>query len=245
MPHFLISSNSIDNGIIRINDKELYHHLAKVLRIKKGEKLVLIDEKEIQYITTVKEISSKEIHTKVIDSYQSTRKLDLTLYLAQSVLKPDAQFSTIHKATELGIKGIIPLYTDNCTIKQTIINEKIEKWQKIAVESVKQCERADIPKIFEMQKLKDIIKDNKFDVILAFVEKDANYTLSDFIKEKKITKQQSILAIIGPEGGFSDNEFKIFDELNVPKITLGNLIYRADTATIVALSNLIYGIENE
>ena len=116
MPHFIISSNSVSKGVIRVYEKELFHHLAKVLRIKKGEKLLFIDENEIQYITEVQEIASKEIYTKVIDSYKSIRKLDINLYLAQSVLKPDAQFNVIQKATELGVKGILPIYSDNCTI---------------------------------------------------------------------------------------------------------------------------------
>ncbi len=245
MPHFIISSNSVDKGFINITDKELYHHIAKVLRIKKGEKLLLIDENEFQYIAQVEDISSQCIYTKVIESHKSSRKLDIELYLAQSVLKPDAQFNVIQKATELGTKGIIPLYTDNCSVKQNLIKEKTDKWQKIALESVKQCERADIPKILEPRKIKDIIENKEFDTIIAFVEKDSNCTLNEFFKKNKVKKDHSILAIIGPEGGFSEEEFKLFDKYNIPKITLGNLIYRADTAVVVALSNIIYGIKNE
>ncbi len=245
MPHFIISSNSISKGIIRIYEKELFHHLAKVLRIKTGEKLLFIDENEIQYTTEVQEITSKDICVQIINSYKSERKLDLNLYLAQSVLKPDAQFNVIQKATELGVKGILPIYSDNCTIKQSVINEKIDKWQKIALESVKQCERADIPKVFTLRQFKDIIKSNEFDIILAFVEKEATHTLNSFLKTRKIKKDESILAIIGPEGGFSDEEFNLLEEYNIPKITLGNLIYRADTAVIAALSNIIYGTNNE
>lgn len=245
MPHFIIDSNSIEKSLIKISEAELVHHLVKVLRIKKGEKLILIDENEIQYITEVEEVSAKEIYTKVVDSYKSARKLDAELFLAQSVLKPDAQFSVIQKATELGVKGIIPIFSDNCTIKQSIINEKIDKWQKIAIESVKQCERADIPAILKPQKFDELIKNNTYDIILAFVEKHADYTLPSFFKQNSVSKKQSILAIIGPEGGFSDREFELFKEYNIPKITLGNLIYRADTAVVAALSNIIYGLNNE
>lgn len=245
MPHFIINSNSVNACNIRISDKELYTHIAKALRAKVGETLMLIDENEVQYIAKIEEITSHDIYTKVVDSYKSNRKLPLNLYLAQSVLKPDAQFNVIQKATELGVKGIIPLYTDNCTIKQNIIKEKIDKWQKIAVESVKQCERADIPKIFTLSTIKDIIENKEFDIILAFVEKHADSTLKEYLKQNKIPKDKSIIAIIGPEGGFSPNEFKLFKEKNIPQVSLGNLIYRADTAVITALSNIIYGIEHE
>lgn len=245
MPHFIINSSSIKERHIRVLDKELYNHIVKALRAKAGESLMFIDENEIQYITKIEEITKHDIYTKVIDSYKSNRKLPLNLYLAQSVLKPDAQFTVIQKTTELGIKGIIPLYTDNCTIKQGIIKEKIDKWQKIAIESVKQCERADIPKVFELSTLKDIINDKRFDIILAFVEKHADLTLKEYLKKNKIPQNKSILAIIGPEGGFSDSEFQLFKDNKIPMLSLGNLIYRADTAVIAALSNLIYGIEHE
>lgn len=245
MPHFIINSNTVNDCQIRISDKELYTHIAKALRSKVGETLMFIDENEVQYIAKIEEISNREIYTKVVDSYKSNRKLPLNLYLAQSVLKPDAQFNVIQKATELGVKGIVPLYTDNCTIRQNIIKEKIDKWQKIALESVKQCERADIPKVFDQSTIKDIIGNKEFDVILAFVEKHADSTLNKYLEQNKIPKDKSIIAIIGPEGGFSEQEFKLFKEKNIPQVSLGNLIYRADTAVIAALSNIIYGIKHD
>lgn len=245
MPHFIINSNAVSDCQIRISDKKLYSHIAKSFRAKAGEKLMFIDENEVQYVCEIEEITKHDIYTKVVDSYKSNRKLPLDLYLAQSVLKPDAQFNVIQKSTELGIKGIIPLYTDNCTIKQSIIKEKIDKWQKIAIESVKQCERADIPKIFEQSSIEDIINNKDFDVVLAFVEKHADSTLNEYFRQNKTPKNKSIIAIIGPEGGFSDREFKLFKGKNVPQVSLGNLIYRADTAVIAALSNIIYGIEHD
>ena len=57
--------------------------------------------------------------------YKSERKLALNLYIAQSVLNSDAQTSAIQKATELGVKGIIPLYTDNCAVKESVIKKFI------------------------------------------------------------------------------------------------------------------------
>ena len=244
MPHFLISSNSITEGIIKVSEKDLYNHLAKALRIKQGEKLMFIDENEIQYITKVEKITSSEIYTKVVESYISKRKLDLDITLAQSVLKPDAQFSSIQKATELGVKNILPLITDNTAVKENMIKNKQEKWQKIALESVKQCERADIPIIMPDRTLEEALKNEAYDYKIAFVEKDAQYNLKEYLKSNKTDKNKKFLVIIGPEGGFSDREFELLSMYNIPKITLGNLIYRADTAAVVALASLIYGLQD-
>jgi len=240
MPHFQVNSKNIKENIIHISDKELYKHLIKVLRTKPGENVLFIDENEIQYETVLAKIEQSFFECSILKRYKSRRKLLLELYVAQSVLNSDAQTSAIQKATELGVKGIIPLHTDNCAVKECIIKNKIDKWQKIVFESVKQCERADCPKVFEMSRIKDIVKD--FKQIIVFAERDTEQTFFDYIQKNKIDKSGKILVIIGPEGGFSQSEFDFFKSNGIPLITLGNLIYRADTALTAALTTVINGV---
>lgn len=240
MPHFLIKSENIKDNFITINDKDLFRHIIKVMRTKVGEKILFLDENEIQYETVLNQILETEFKAEIMKKYKSERKLPLNIYIAQSVLNSDAQISSIQKATELGVKGIIPLYTDNCSVKESVIKSKIEKWQKIALESVKQCERADIPKVYELSYLKNILKE--YEQIIVFAEKYADKNFFEYIKENKIDKDKKILIIIGPEGGFSEKEFDLFKSENIPLITLGNLIYRADTALTSALTTIINGV---
>lgn len=240
MPHFLINTKDVHNNKIEINDKELYRHIIIVKRAKKGERLLFIDEKEIQYETILTEIKQDGFCAEITSSYRSERRLPLNIYVAQSVLNSDDQISSIQKATELGVRGIIPLHTENCNVKESVIKAKIDKWQKIATESVKQCERADIPKVFEMSCLKDII--SKYEQIIVFAEKYTETNFFQYIKDTNIDKSKDILVIIGPEGGFSEKEFELFKNKNVPLITLGKLIYRADTALTAAITCVINGV---
>ena len=245
MPHFFINSkNVIDNRIV-ISDKENYNHLAKSLRIKKGEKLLLIDENQIQYETVVENITNKEITVYVENSYESFRKLDFRLYLGQSPLRSNAQSVIIEKATELGADGIYPVITDNCALNKSVIEKKIDKWQRIMYEASKQCERAYTPKCFEVTTLENLInlKNNGYKII-AFCERLSKLTLHEYCNEDPVKKDDKIIIIIGPEGGFSDREFELFKKNDVPMLTLGNLILKAETAVIVALGNLIYEYEN-
>ena len=242
MPHFIIRSENIINNQIKITDKDLYKHIIKVMRAKSGEKLLFLDENEIQYETILKEITPSEFCCEITNHYKSERRLNINLYLAQSVLNSDAQISAIQKATELGVKGIIPLYTDNCAVKENVIKNKIEKWRKIAFESVKQCERADIPKVFNVSTLKEVIKE--YSQVIVFAEHSAKCNFMEYIKSNPLDKTKNILAVIGPEGGFSPQEFDFFRENKLPLITLGNLIYRADTAVAAALTSVIIGVTN-
>ena len=246
MPHFFITTNDKNADIITISDKENFHHIARVMRAKIGETLLLIDENQTQYKVLIENISQNTITTKVVESKKPNHTLGLQLYLVQSVLKTDAQNFVIQKATELGVKGIIPITSDNCVIKASVIDSKIDKWQKIANEAVKQCERTDFPEITNRTSLKDFLQSNDFDIKIACVERGENMPLKACLHSLKIDKNTKIAVIIGPEGGFSAAEFELLHkDASIYKVSLGKLILRAETAVISALSNVIYELEND
>ena len=244
MPHFFIESKQVQDKTIEISDKENYQHIARSLRARLGEKLLLIDEKQIQYETSITEITNSKIITKIDKSYPSKRFLDFELYLAQSPLRSDAQNFVIEKATELGVWGIYPVKTDNCALNNEMIDRKIDKWQKIMYESSKQCERADIPKCYPRTTIEEVLCENKFDKVIVFCERIATKTIRDSFNENPIKSGNKILVIIGPEGGFSQREFEYFEKSKAEMLTLGNLILRAETAVTVALGNIIYEYSN-
>lgn len=100
------------------------------------------------------------------------------MYLAQSPLRSDAQSFVIEKATELGVKGVYPIITDNCALNKDVIQKKIPRWNRLMMEASKQCERASIPQTYDFVKLEEIY--NKFDKVIAFCERSAVKTLKDF-----------------------------------------------------------------
>lgn len=244
MPHFFINSNQFNNDKITISDKENYQHIARSLRARVGEKLLLIDENQIQYETVISEITNSKIFVNVENSYPSKRFLDFDLYLAQSPLRSDAQGLLIEKATELGVKAVYPVLTDNCALNKSVVEKKIPKWQKVMYEASKQCERAIVPTCLDVSTIDKILNENKFDKVIVFCERIADKTVRDSFKEKPILKGDKVLVIIGPEGGFSQKEFDYFKENNLEMLTLGDLILKAETATVVALGNIIYEYSN-
>lgn len=269
MPHFFIDSKTVIDGKITICEKENYNHIAKSLRARTGEEILLIDENQIQYCGKIEKITSNSIEIVVLDHWKSTRELEFELYLAQSPLRSDSQSLIIEKATELGVTGIYPIFTDNCALKKNVIEQKIPKWQKIMHEASKQCERAKIPVCFELSDMEKLIngsnvmlnsfqhrinerprdpesssgRRNKFDRIFAFTERSAKFKLKNYLKDNPIVKGEKILVIIGPEGGFSQREFEIFEKNNTTTLSLGDLILKAETAVITALGNIVYEYE--
>lgn len=239
MPHFFISSENINDNLITVSDNENYRHLAKSLRIRRGEMLLFIDENQIQYETVVSDIDSSKIVCEIKTSYRSKRDLDFDLYLAQSPLRSDSQLTIMEKSTELGVRGVYPVITDNCVLSSAMLRKKQEKWQKVMYEASKQCERAKIPTCFEITTLDEVLK-NSFDKIIVFAERSTEQTLKQYLYKNKIQKGEKVLVIIGPEGGFSQREFVFFKEKRLPLITLGDLILKADTAVITALGDIIY-----
>ena len=240
MPHFFIGLNDeIKDNFVTIRDKENYRHIARALRASTGEGLLLIDNKQIQYETIIKDITNNEIICEIKNSYHSKRDLEFDLYLAQSPLRSDAQLTIMEKSTELGVRGVYPVITDNCAVKKDVAQAKVEKWQKVMYEASKQCERAKIPDCFEVTTLQEVFKKD-FDRIIVFGERSTEQSLKQYLGANKIQKGEKILVVIGPEGGFSQKEFDLFREKNLPIISLGDLILKADTAVTVALGDIVY-----
>ena len=237
--NFFINSKDKNNDLITISDAENYRHIAKSLRARINEKLLLIDENQIQYETCIVEIDSKNIVCKVEQSYPSKRDLDFDLYLAQSPLRSDAQLTIMEKATELGVRSVYPVITDNCALNTSVLEKKQEKWQRVMYDASKQCERAKVPTCFPPTKLENLLEQN-YDKILVLAERSTEISLKQFLVQNPIKKNDKVLVIIGPEGGFSKREFEYFKSKNLPLITLGDLILKAETAVIVALGDIVY-----
>lgn len=242
MPHFLIKKEEIKDDFIELLDKDNLFHLVKVLRTKVGQNVKFIDEDKNLYLTCVVEINKTSLKAQIVDRKISDRILKTKITLVQSILAPDAQNLLIANATQTGVKKIYPVMSDNVSVSKSSIKEKRDKWQKIVYENFKQCERADLAFVEEIQDLKDVLSKFKKENILIFAEKYENMTLNACVADVDLNSEIAI--VIGPEGGFSQSEFEFFVKENYKLITLGKMIYKAPNAVTVAISNIVSRIEN-
>lgn len=246
MPQFFIKSKNIKNENISLDNKSDIKHIKDVLRSKTGDELLFIDENEILYTARILELSNNLLRAEILHKEKSLRSLKTNITLIQSILKSGAQDFVIQKATELGAKQILPVTSKYTVVKIENLKDsakKTEKWQKIAFESCKQCERSKAPEILPSTSLKEAVKLD-FDIKIACVERTAEISLKEFLRKTPCREEQKIAVFIGPEGGWSDEELELFTENCIEKVSLGNMILRAETAAITALSGVIYEYEN-
>ena len=243
MPVFRINKENVTDKEITIFDKNDINHISNVLRLNIGDNLELIDENTTHYKTIIKLINKNKIVCEITEKEISKRQLNFRLDLAQCIVKSQAQDLIIQKMTELGVKNMytFPSKYSVVQLKEKDIPQKIERWNKIVAETLKQCERADKPNIFYLENIFELekIKDN-YDLIIACVERKSQDSIKNILREKKCN---SVLIIIGPEGGFCDKELDFFEKSNFQLATISNLILRAPTAAICALNDVVYEYE--
>ncbi len=241
MPHFFIDSKKINDKVLLVDDTDTVRHLTNSLRVQRGEVLKFIDENKIQYWAKITDFSKKQIRAEILRSEKSNRELEYNIFLAQSILKTDAQNLLISNAAQLGIKGVYPFVSEFSTVKSATAKLKIEKWQKISDEAFKQCERADRMAVFDILPLDEILKKFKKENVIIFAERNENADVLNSVKT--VDLESDILIVTGPEGGFSDKEFESFILNDYKLATLGNLIFKAPNAVTAGVSNVIFAVD--
>jgi len=210
---------------------EKAHYLINVLRLRQGNQFDAINGKGKCFVLTIKEISKNKVICEIKNISECNLESQIFLTLAQGILKGYKMDLVIQKATELGVNEIVPIITERSQIKHT---RKLQRWQKIVEEASKQSGRSTIPIIHKAINFYNFIDNFKPNVGLIFYEKEGKSLkeVSPKINENKI------ILIIGPEGGFTEEEVNYAIQNDFTPISLGKRILRAETASISAITLL-------
>lgn len=244
MSRFFVNPKNVGDTYISITEKEDIHHISKVLRLKKGDKIDISDCVEWEYNTEIMSIENEHIDAKILDKQKFAREPEVKITLFQGLPKQGKMELIIQKAVELGAFQIIPVFTDRSVVTDNgKMGKKIERWQKIADEAVKQCRRGIIPRISDELKFKEMLdKLEDFDLVLFPYENEENRSIKDSLRSFN-NKPGNIAIIIGPEGGFSDQEAISLKAVGADCVTLGKTILRTETAGLAAIAMTMYELE--
>ena len=233
MPRFPITPGQIKNEIASITGPN-YRHIVNVLRLKPGSSLTLFGQDGIEYLGEITEINRREVKVLIKGSGRPETESTLNITLLQGIPKGEKMDWIVEKSTELGVTRIIPVITERSQVRES---HKIQRWQRIADESIKQCGRLKAPEILTPLTFNAAIKSNSDSELKLMLHEKTEYNLR-YNFENTSQPIDSITLLIGPEGGFSEREVKLaIDEGFIP-IGLGPRILRTETAGIVALSIL-------
>lgn len=239
MPRFFTETINENKGIISGDDAK---HIAKVLRMHAGEKLVACDCQGYDYDCVIESLSDKEVELSVERKYSSETEPSVSVTLYQAMPKSDKMELIIQKAVELGVSAIVPVQTKRCVSRPDAksMAKKLERYNRIALEAAKQCGRGRIPQVLPMLDFADAIKAMKEDQrAFLFYENST----SSFRKELE-QGVNSVSIMVGAEGGFEEEEVQKALDLGIASLSLGKRILRCETAPLAALSIIMYETGN-
>lgn len=246
-PYFFIKNeNLIGEKEVVIKGRD-FSHLVYILRAKKGDLVEMSDNCSNRYETELLEIRKSEAILKIMEKRRIYRQRP-EIILLQCVLKKEAMELVIQKTTEIGITGIVPVFSSRVIVEVNMdkIKNKLVRWQTIAEQASKQSKRDYICSIMPAVNLKDI-EPSKYDIffIPSEVKKDiseAGISVLDRYRSD-FNKVDRIAYITGPEGGFEEYEINFLAAKGANLINFGRNILRSETASIYFLSVLDYLIK--
>lgn len=233
-PQHLISSHVLLRG-------EHLKKVSRVLRLKPGDTLYLFDGTGYEYRSKILHLSAREGELMILEKTRPTRESPLQVSLAQSLPKGDKMSLIVQKATELGVVEIHPFYSDRTvsTYNHTQVTSRVRRWQKVAEEASRQSGRIVVPRVLTPVGLEDVLRSPAPDCQRLMLHTSADgASPRDFLRHHRDIS--SIFFLVGPEGGFSEEELALCSHNSFIPLSLGSRILRTETTALAFLSVLQY-----
>ncbi len=239
MTRFYVPQPRIEKGMMRVEGSEV-RHIRRVLRLKTGDEIVVFNGSAKEYQGTIVKEGPSSVVIMIQNIYSSQRESHLEITLAQSLLKGDKMDYLVQKATELGIKEIVPFFSSRSvpSLEKSRRVIRHHRWERVAVEASKQCGRGVVPKIEPLQDYSEMLKTASPDSLRLILWEREGKRLKEALEGSK--EKKKIFFIIGPEGGLSQEEVEHAKRNGFTPVTLGRRILRSETASLCLLSILQY-----
>ena len=236
----------IDNGTIRLTAEES-HHLARVLRLREGERVSAFDGLGNEWECEIAAIHKSECRLSILNKLETVVESPLRLTLAQALVKGEKFDLVVQKATELGVSRILPVITEHCEIRisEERSEQRLQRWQRISLGAIKQSGRRRLVEINQPVRFQQFCRGLQGEPALIFSEKagseKAGPEKSGLEKAGRglpplAVQDSGLTVVIGPEGGWSDDEIELATSSGLIPVHLGPRILRTETAAITAVT---------
>lgn len=207
------------------------HYLEKVMRLRVGDRVLLFNGKEGEWLAEIREFEKKQVHLRIL-SQTAVQYSELDLWMLFSPLKPKRQEFLVEKATELGAACLWPVQCEHTSISRV----NLEKMSAHSREAAEQCGRLTLPEVKPLTPLRKVLKEWPEERYLLFGDETLT---APSLNEISLDKSKKYAFLVGPEGGFSLQELSLLRLFPGGQgVTLNSYILRAETAALVGLSYL-------
>lgn len=216
-------------------EEDASHHLARVLRAAVNDEIILFNGEGSEYHACIRAINKKNVDVEILKVVARDVESPVKMILAQGIARGEKMDLIIQKAVELGVSDIYPIISERCNVRLDEKREqkRLQHWQAVVISACEQSGRNRLPVLHAPEKL---------DVWLESVVAEHKFILSPHVdgKLKNLGNPASIAILVGPEGGFSEQEVKSALRRQFTALQLGPRVLRTETAALAALSVLQY-----
>jgi 16S rRNA (uracil1498-N3)-methyltransferase len=221
---------------------ENLRYIKFILRMKKGDHLVLFDGAGWEYEAVIKNFSADGINVEVMGKNRIQDESPRITFL-QALPKANKMDSIVRKATELGAFRIIPFRSARSVPQLTAekAHARVSRWRSIATEAARQCGRADIPEVDDVLSFEEVLASTEGAALkIIFWEEESERGIKKILRDNRYEGARDITVMIGPEGGFSREEVASAVKRGFISVSLGRNVLKVETAAVTILSIIQY-----
>lgn len=211
------------------------HHLARVLRAQINDPVIIFNGQGGEYEGVIQRIDKKSVTVQLETFNPREAESPLEIYLAQGISRGEKMDYTLQKAVELGVKGIIPLFTERCNVKLDVERgeKKQQHWQSVVVSACEQSGRNRVPMVAVPQSFAQWVGQAAADFCFVLAP-----GVDGKLKQLAVPSHARIILLIGPEGGLSEQEIAQALQRGFKSLNLGPRVLRTETAALAAIAAL-------
>ncbi len=248
MNRFFVKQSQLNDTPVVITGED-YNHIKHVLRLKRGEEVLLCDGGDKEYLCTVTDYltEKEEVLLEITDIFANARELPAKITLFQGYPKGDKLETIVQKAVELGAFEIVPVRMKRCVVKldEKRAEKKIERLNAISLSAAKQSKRGIVPEVTRIMSIEEACcyAGSMDYLLLPYENAEGMERARELIKAACGKKHIGIF--IGPEGGFEPSEVEKIETVGGRVLSLGHRILRTETAGMAVLSLLMFMLDRD
>jgi 16S rRNA (uracil1498-N3)-methyltransferase len=242
MRRFFVDRSNINGSRTFLTGSDA-KHIQQVLRLAPGDSILLFDGSGNEYESIIEKILHNKISVALKEKKLSRSESPIQLIAAQAILKDRKMDTLLRQLTELGVTKWIPFSAERSVPRPDAnrMDKRIQRWKKIAKESLKQCKRGFLPEIDIYRTFENTMDDTEECDLKIIFHQDAQDSMEPLIIDTvRDTAEKKIFLMFGPEGGFTQDEVDMALGRGFKAVRIGPRVLRAETAPVAACAIVQY-----